>query len=44
MYRQIDNPDKNLLNKRLKIISQCHHKNKYRLKTLESSMTSGDVT
>ena len=40
----LDGPDKNLLNKRSEIISQCHHKNKYRLKTLASSMTSGDIT
>ena len=26
-------PDKNLLNKRSEIISHCHHKNKYKLKT-----------
>ena len=37
----LDNPDKNLLNKMSEIISQCRHKNKYRLKTLASSMTSG---
>ena len=40
----LDDPDKNLLNKRSEIISQCRHKNKYRLKTLASNMTSGDVT
>ena len=40
----LDDPDKNLLNKRSEIISQCCHKNKYRLKTLTSSMTSGGVT
>ena len=40
----LDEPDKNLLNKRSEIISQCRHKNKYRLKTLASNMTSGDVT
>ena len=40
----LDDPDKNLLNKRSEIISQCRHKNKYRLKTLASKMTSGDVT
>ena len=40
----LDNPDKNLLNKRSEIIPQCCHKNKYRLKTLVSSMTSGDIT
>ena len=40
----LDDPDKNLLNKRSEIISQCHHKNKYRLKTLASSLTSGGIT
>ena len=40
----LDDPDKNLLNKRSEIISQCRHKNKYRLKTLASNRTSGDVT
>ena len=39
----LDDPDKNLLNKRPEIISQCRHKNKYRLKTLASSMTSSDI-
>ena len=34
----LDDPDKNLLNKRSEIISQCRHKNKYRLKTLASKM------
>ena len=40
----LDDPDKNSLNKRLEIISQCRHKNKYRLKTLTSSKMSGDIT
>ena len=40
----LDDPDKNLLNKRSEIISQCLDKNKYGLKTLASSMTSGDIT
>ena len=40
----LDEPDKNLLNKRSEIISQCRHRNKYRLKTLASNMTSGVVT
>ena len=40
----LDDPDKNFLNKRSKIISQCRHRNKYRLKTLASSMKSGDIT
>ena len=40
----LDDPDKHLLNKRSKIITQCRHKNKYRLKILASNMTLGDVT
>ena len=40
----LDDPYKNLLNKRSEIISQCRHENKYRLKTLASNMTLGDVT
>ena len=40
----LDDPEKNVLNKRSEIISQCRHKNKYKLKTLASSMTSGDIT
>ena len=32
----LDDPDRKLLNKRSKIISQCRHKNRYRLKTLPS--------
>ena len=40
----LDNPDKNFLNKRSEIISQCCQKNKYILKTLASSMTSGGIT
>ena len=40
----LDDPDKNLLNKTSEIISQCRHKNKYRLKTLASSMTSCYIT
>ena len=40
----LDNPDKNLMNKRSEIISQCRHKNKYRLKTLASNMMSVDIT
>ena len=40
----LDDPNKNLLNKRSETISQCRHKNKYRTKTLASNMTSGDVT
>ena len=41
--RKFDDLDKNLVNKRSEIISQCCHKNKYRLKTLASIMTSGVV-
>ena len=40
----LDDPNKNLLNKRLEIISQCRHKNKYKLKKLAPSMTSGNMT
>ena len=40
----LDDPDKNLMNKRSQITFQCRHKNKYRLKTLVSNMTSGDAT
>ena len=40
----LDDPDKNLLNKRSEFVSQGRHKNKYRLKALASNMTSGDVT
>ena len=40
----LDDPDKNLLNKRSKSIFKCRQKNKYKLKTLASIMTSGDIT
>ena len=40
----LDDPDKNLLNKRSEIISQYRHRNKYKLKTLASNIKSGDVT
>ena len=40
----LGNSDRNLLNKRSKIISQCCQINKYRLETLASNVTSGDVT
>ena len=41
----LDDPDKNLLNRNSKVISQCCHKNKYsRLETLASSMMPGDIT
>ena len=39
----LDDSDRNLLNKRSEIISQCRLKNKYKLKTLASNTTSGDV-
>ena len=39
----LDDPDKNLLNKRLEIIPHCRHKNKYKPKTLAASMKSGDI-
>ena len=42
----LDDPDRNMLNKISEIISQCRYKIKVRLKlkTLASSMTSGDIT
>ena len=40
----LDDPDRTLRNKRSEIISQCRHKNKYRLETLAANMTPGDVT
>ena len=40
----IEGPDKNLLNKRSEIISQCRDRTKYRVKKLTSNMTSGEVT
>ena len=40
----LDGPDKNLLNKRSEIISQCRRKNRFRVNTLGSSMPSGDIT
>ena len=40
----LDDPDKNLLNKRSEIISQCCHKNNYRLKILVLKTASGGVT
>ena len=42
--RNIKQPSQKLLNKRSEIISQCRHKNKFRLKTLASNMKSGDIT
>ena len=43
MLEVLDDSDKNLSKKKLEFISQCRHKNKYRLKTLASSMTSGAI-
>ena len=40
----LEGPDKNLLNKRSEIISQCRDRTEYRVKTLTSNMTSGEVT
>ena len=40
----LDDPDKNMLNKRSEIIFQCRPKSMYRLKLLASSMMSGDIT
>ena len=40
----LNGPNKNSVNKRSENISQCRHKNKYRLKKLPPSMTSGDIT
>ena len=42
--KTLDRPDKILFNDRSKTTSQCRHNNKYRLKTLASNMTLGDVT
>ena len=39
----IDDPDKNLLNKRSEVISQCRHRNKFKLVKLMSCKTSNDV-
>ena len=34
---EIDDPEEILLNKHSEVISQCHHRNKYKLKTLVSN-------
>ena len=39
----IDNPDKNLLNKRSKGISQCRHRKKFMLVSLTSRKTRNDI-
>ena len=39
----LDDPDKNMLNKRSEIIFQCRPKSMYRLRLLASSMTSGEI-
>ena len=39
----IDDPDKNLLNKRSEVISQCRHRNKFKLVNLTSWKTLNDV-
>ena len=39
----IDDPDKNLLNKRSEVISQCRHRNKFKLVNLASCKTPNDV-
>ena len=35
----IDDPDKNMLNKRSEVISQCRHRNKFKLVNLMSRQT-----
>ena len=39
----IDDPDKNLLNKRSEVISQCCHENQFKLVNLTSRKTLNDV-
>ena len=39
----IDDPDKNLLNKKSEVISQCCHRNKFKLVNLTSRKTPNDV-
>ena len=39
----IDDPDKNLLSKRSEVISQCRHRNKFKLVNLTSCKTPNDV-
>ena len=39
----MDNPDKNLLNKKSEVTSQCHYRNKFKLVNLTLRKTSNDV-
>ena len=39
----IDDPYKNVLNKRSEVISQCHHRNKFKLVNLTSRKTPNDL-
>ena len=39
----IDDPDKDLLNKRSEVISQCNHRNKFKLVNLTSCKTANNV-
>ena len=39
----IDDPYKNVLNKRSEVISQCHHGNKFKLVNLTSRKTPNDL-
>ena len=39
----IDDSDKNLLNKRSEVISQCRHRSKFKLVNLKSCKTPNDV-
>ena len=41
--KRLGDPDKILLNKRSEIITQCRYRNNYRLKTLASNTTLGEV-
>ena len=40
----VDDPKNILLNKRSEVISQCHHRNKYKLKTLVSNKQDRCIT
>ena len=40
----VDDPKKILLNKRSEMISQCRHRNKYKLKTVVSRKQDRDIT
>ena len=39
----IDDPDRNVLNKRSEVISQCRHRNKFKLVNLTSRKTPNEV-